>query len=601
MHRFLSPLRIPRLLGLALTCFVLVFPGRSGVGEPMPVSALPRAQATPTCPPVACPQERLYGYQPIRYDVRSTFNDAASNGLGDTGPTYGQAAHGLPPEFGGEGITYVDISPSRPLPQIVLRAMGWQESTWKQFDGADGTYACTVVSPDCGYGVMQITSGMDGSSWFDPARVAGELAYNLGTGTNFLVQEKWNWFSTPIYRLIGNNDHPAPEDWYYSVTAYNGWSPCNDPNRTEYLGGCPEDRQNPPRRTRPPYNEGASAVYPYQERVWGWMAHPENATADSHRLWRPTRIAWVPRGIFGLDPLGSWKPPYWTPQPVFTLLRDIQVAGGRGPTIVLRNSTGYTLAADIAFYNNDHTFNRWWLDNNCSDGLFDEYCYHIRIGSNETLLLPTTHVFTRTFSGYARIAASKGVEISLRPSPTHFVFLPVAFKHYIHWTIGGSYEVIDNGGFEEFVNGRPRHWEASSADGYPLADGTWFYSGHYGAYLGGYDNANDRLQQDFTLPNGAWIVRLTYTWYMQSEEGSGVAYDHLWVRLRDSSGNEIALLDWKDNTSDRGAWYPAEIWYSDFEGYQGQTVYLSFEADTDDSLPTAFFVDNVGLTVYTAP
>ncbi len=552
-------------------------------------------------PPAGCPQERVYGYQPYRYDIRSTFNDAAGNLLGNDGPTYGQAARGLPPEFGGTGITYVDISSARPLPQIVLRSMGWQESTWKQFSAADGDYGCTLVSLDCGYGVMQMTSCMDtGCGWFEPERAAGELAYNLGVGTNFLVQEKWNWFSTPIYRLIGDNDHTVPEDWYYSVIAYNGWSACNDPNRTGYLEECPEDRQNPPDPWRPPYGEGFSPVYPYQEKVWGWMAHPESALADSHWLWRPTRIAWISRGIFGLDPLGSWKPPYWTPQPVFTLLRDIQVAGGHGPTIMLRNTTGYTLAADIAFYNQDHTFNRWWLGGVPPDPPPHRY---IRLAANETLLLPVAQAFRpdELFSGYARVSASEGVEVSLRPSPTHFVFLPVAFKSHRHWSIGGSYEVIDNGGFEEFVNGRPKSWEVSSSDGYPLADGTWFYAGHYGAYLGGYDYADDQLRQGFDLPNGAQIVRLVYSWYMQSAEGSANAYDHLWVRLRDGSGNEIALLDWKDNTNARGAWYSEEVWYSDFEGYQGQRIYLSFEVDTDYSLPTAFFVDNVALTVYTAP
>ncbi len=44
--------------------------------------ASPAAQATPTCPPTGCAQARVYGYQPRRYDMRSTFNDAASNTLG---------------------------------------------------------------------------------------------------------------------------------------------------------------------------------------------------------------------------------------------------------------------------------------------------------------------------------------------------------------------------------------------------------------------------------------------------------------------------------------------------------------------------------------
>jgi len=40
----------------------------------------------------------------------------------------------------------------------------------------DDRYACTLVSRDCGYGLMQITSCMkDGCGWFYPIRVSGEL------------------------------------------------------------------------------------------------------------------------------------------------------------------------------------------------------------------------------------------------------------------------------------------------------------------------------------------------------------------------------------------------------------------------------------------
>ncbi len=79
------------------------------------------------------------------------------------------------------------------------------------------------------------------------------------------------------------------------------------------------------------------------------------------------------------------------------------------------------------------------------------------------------------------------------------------------------YDEVWNGDFKEFVDGKPRYWTASSADAYPLADGTWFASGHYGAYLGGYDDADDRLRQSFYIPSDALSANLTYRWYMQSQ------------------------------------------------------------------------------------
>lgn len=193
-------------------------------------------QQTPTCAPPAplCAQARILGYQPWRTDMRPTFNEAASNTLGNLGPAYDQINYGLTP-------TPESVTAARPIPHIILRGIGWPESFWLQFADSlhdpnpENKYACTLVASDCGYGVMQFTTCMatvtppppPGScDWVDRARVAGELPYDVGTGTNLLIQ-KWNGVPS-----IGDNDHTVPEQWYYSVLAYSpgGWSSANDPN-----------------------------------------------------------------------------------------------------------------------------------------------------------------------------------------------------------------------------------------------------------------------------------------------------------------------------------------------------------------------------------
>jgi len=133
MSSLYAGLRVIGLLGLALIGFLWM--GGAFWGTPGSVGASPPAQATPTCPPLPteCPQARVRGYQPDRYIVRTTFNDAARNNLGASAPTYMQIARGLPPAYGGSGITYGRVSTSRPIPHSILRAMGWQESRWKQF------------------------------------------------------------------------------------------------------------------------------------------------------------------------------------------------------------------------------------------------------------------------------------------------------------------------------------------------------------------------------------------------------------------------------------------------------------------------------------
>jgi len=145
------------------------------------------------------------------------------------------------------------------------------------------------------------------------------------------------------------------------------------------------------------------------------------------------------------------------------------------------------------------------------------------------------------------------------------------------------------------VNGKPRYWTVSSVDAYSLADGTWFANGHYGAYLGGFDYADDVLRQYIYVPGDALSANLTYEWYMRTEETHpSNRYDFLYIRLRDTSGNLVATLDTLSNQSLRDTWQPATF---DLLSYAGQSLRLSFEVDTDVSNATSFFVDDVNLWI----
>lgn len=260
---------------------------------------------------------------------------------------------------------------------------------------------------------------------------------------------------------------------------------------------------------------------------------------------------------------------------------------------MLRNTTDLTLAVDIALYNADHTFNRWWLGVPLNDKHDYPYRY-IRLSPGETRSLPVADVFHswETFAGYARVIASEGVEVTLQPPPyPNRVFLPLALKNYGGHCSNG----IRNGGFEEFLNGKPRYWIVSSADDYPLADGTWFARGHYGAYLGGYDYAEDILKRRLYIPSDALSADLTLSWYMRSQEPPYLsAYDFFYIRLRDVRGNLVTTLATLSNQSPRETWQTATF---DLLPYAGQPVRLSLEVETDVSNPTSFFVDEVSLWI----
>ena len=364
------------------------------------------AQCPGSCPNPHCDpnQPAVCGWQPDRITMGPTFDDAATNSLYETGPTYDPIRRGICPDT--EDVT---VSPSNPIPSVILKAIGLQESSWRQFD-CDGDYASewdwTLMNEaieGCAYGVMQVVYP-GAATWCDSGRLAGEVAYNIGTGTNFLIREKWNnMLSTPTCRQIGENNHTSAEDWYYSVIAYNRWDSDNDPNRSD-PGELPY--YNP---ERPPYLEGdfGDHNYPYQERVWGYAAHPVNIGG---LWWQPQRIPWVPRGIFGTWQAGNWQPPEWTPRPTFYYLPDIMANWyDYNSDIVIQNPrSDLTLAVDIALYNDwDSTFNQWWLDPPPSNPP-----PYIRLDPEASRPIAVADRFpTSSFFGSTVIAASQDVSV----------------------------------------------------------------------------------------------------------------------------------------------------------------------------------------------
>ena len=235
-----------------------------------------------------CPVPPAHGRQPYPDEISAKFLLAGLNRLGSSGPTYPAMWYGYPAVYG--------ASPYAPC--ILLMAIGQTESGgWKQFRADYGSSGYTVISPDCGYGIMQITSWMGGGGGFDPNRVASEYAYNMGTGAKILIG-KWNGYSY----FVGDNDPAVVEDWYYAVWAYNGWGFdgwVNHPNRN-----CPVANPdcgyafNP---FRPPFDGSQPRRwYPYQELVWGYAAHPPDL--GGHLFWEPVALTLPPRSSITIPP-----------------------------------------------------------------------------------------------------------------------------------------------------------------------------------------------------------------------------------------------------------------------------------------------------------
>ena len=183
-------------------------------------------------------------------------------------------------------------------PPTLLKAIGWIESGISQADWNTpfGAVGPALVSFDCGYGIMQITSGMtrpldNGWPSINQALVATHYLFDIARGSAILV-EKWN--GAPQVRPIAGTDTGSDptivENWYFATWGYNGFTGpganrSNHPSdpgyawpRTGYSCGALNDGYG--------HRYGD---YPYQELVFGCAARPP--VVNEQQLWEPLPIS----------------------------------------------------------------------------------------------------------------------------------------------------------------------------------------------------------------------------------------------------------------------------------------------------------------------
>ena len=169
---------------------------------------------------------------------------------------------------------------SATIPPEILFAIGWIESKTNQtsIEVPYGDLGPALISFDCGYGIMQVTSSIINDGGL-PTRyeslVGTHFAYNIAAGARILA-EKWN---DPLFPSVGTHDPGYIESWYHALWGYNGWAgvnhpmhPSQDPFRSAYR--CDDVARN---------------SYPYQELVLGCIANPPSV--DGRRLWEPVAVS----------------------------------------------------------------------------------------------------------------------------------------------------------------------------------------------------------------------------------------------------------------------------------------------------------------------
>lgn len=159
---------------------------------------------------------------------------------------------------------------------------------------------------------------------------------------------------------------------------------------------------------------------------------------------------------------------------------------------------------------------------------------------------------------------------------------------------GPPSSLIQDGGFEDASGA----WQESSAGGYELIDSTNPHNGQYSAYFCGYSDCDDAISQDFTVPDNASHISLSYWWYGDTNSTSQSCKDSLTIALLDSNGSVIGQVRRSCNTDATQSWQQVQNDITSLlSNYGGQTVTLVFEGKTSSThTTTAFFVDDVAVS-----
>ncbi len=245
------------------------------------------------------------------------------------------------------------------IPPVLLKAIASLESSWAQADYSVpyGAVGPVLASHDCGYGIMQVTTGMQNVSGvpnLDQAMIGGHFAFNIARGAHILA-DKWN-LAPELRPIVGSRDPLVIDNWYYAVWGYNGFAFKNHPLNPDY------------ELTRPQFSCGSDgdglghdrSQYPYQEMVLGCLAHPPARGGSS--LWDAQEVR-LPNlsdpQVAGPLKLENWNPCSFDAQcaamdlpspgatPTSTLGPDGQTPASTGQTPVLSTATAVSRAEVI--------------------------------------------------------------------------------------------------------------------------------------------------------------------------------------------------------------------------------------------------------------
>lgn len=157
-------------------------------------------------------------------------------------------------------------------------------------------------------------------------------------------------------------------------------------------------------------------------------------------------------------------------------------------------------------------------------------------------------------------------------------------------------EMLGNPGFEE---GSTVWTEISPFSLIFTANDIPVHTGSWGAWLGGYHDADDQLYQNVAVPSNASAATLAFWFYSISEEGSS-GWDAFTLQIIDpTTGSHYVDAFTIDAYPPTNAWEfrSYNLNSAELAAIRGKTVRVRFRVNTDATLYSSFFIDDTSFDV----
>ena len=215
-------------------------------------------------------------------------------------PRFLEATAATNPPYAEINAAINDLSSKCKIPAIIIKAMVYQESSWRQFDDA----GAPLISPDNGIGLTQVTvsdandsfetktlgsivPGIQGDNPFmieiSPVAVDINLLktdwrYNLEIGCRILLAKK-------VASVSEGDDATLLENWWYTLAYYNGFAVggANDPANPIYSRVVSEN-----------WHWLSISRFPYQECVFNIVAQLYTLPIDLAPYFEPRAKVTLP-------------------------------------------------------------------------------------------------------------------------------------------------------------------------------------------------------------------------------------------------------------------------------------------------------------------